>query len=245
MPPPNPHLTRLLARLPPGLHRYTSTLRTAPLSHLTAFLILHELTAVAPLVGLAATFHYTNTLPQGGQWLGENVRAGAERFGRWFGRKGWFGFEAGAGAGAGAQGSLEGVERGGGEGGRGGGGGGGGFSGGEDGMLEKKKEVEGKGKVYSSSSEQGTKILVEVATAYAITKVLLPVRVAVSVWATPWFARVFVGRLGRVFALGRRVFGRGGGKVAAGGGGRNTSPAAGTGAVGGGVGSGSRRRRVG
>ncbi|EKD19459.1 hypothetical protein MBM_02696 [Drepanopeziza brunnea f. sp. 'multigermtubi' MB_m1] len=238
MPPPNPHLTRLLARLPPRLHRYTSTLRTAPLSHLTAFLILHELTAIAPLVGLAATFHYTNTLPQGGQWLGENVRAGAERFGRWFGRKGWFGFEAGAGARAPPDGSGEGVVRGEGE-----GGGGGGFGGG-DGMLEKEKEEgKGMGKVYRSSSEQGTKILVEVATAYAITKVLLPVRVAVSVWATPWFARVFVGRLGRVFALGRRVFGNGGGKVAVGG--RNTSPAAGTGAVGGGVGPGSRRRRVG
>jgi hypothetical protein len=38
--------------------------------------------------------------------------------------------------------------------------------------------------------ESGGRILVEVATAYAVTKVLLPVRILVSVWGTPWFARV-------------------------------------------------------
>ena len=27
------------------------------------------------------------------------------------------------------------------------------------------------------------------ATAYAVTKILLPLRLIVSVWATPWFAR--------------------------------------------------------
>ncbi len=36
------------------------------------------------------------------------------------------------------------------------------------------------------------KVVVEVALAYAITKVLLPVRVVASVWATPWFAGVLV-----------------------------------------------------
>ena len=36
----------------------------------------------------------------------------------------------------------------------------------------------------------------EVATAYAITKAMLPGRIVFSVWATPWFARVFVGRVG-------------------------------------------------
>lgn len=38
-------------------------------------------------------------------------------------------------------------------------------------------------------SEGGVKIVVEVATAYAITKALLPLRLMLSVWATPWFAR--------------------------------------------------------
>jgi hypothetical protein len=40
--------------------------------------------------------------------------------------------------------------------------------------------------------EQGRRILIEVATAYAITKILLPVRIIFSVWATPWTARVFI-----------------------------------------------------
>lgn len=31
--------------------------------------------------------------------------------------------------------------------------------------------------------------LYRLATAYAVTKVLLPLRLIVSVWATPWFAR--------------------------------------------------------
>lgn len=48
-------------------------------------------------------------------------------------------------------------------------------------------------------SAAGSKILIEVATAYAITKVLLPVRVLVSVWGTPWFARVVIGSVGGMF----------------------------------------------
>lgn len=39
----------------------------------------------------------------------------------------------------------------------------------------------------------GTRVVLEVATAYAITKVLLPVRILGSVWATPWFARRVLG----------------------------------------------------
>ncbi len=30
------------------------------------------------------------------------------------------------------------------------------------------------------------------ATSYAIVKVLLPVRIILSIWATPWFARNFI-----------------------------------------------------
>jgi hypothetical protein len=41
-----------------------------------------------------------------------------------------------------------------------------------------------------SVGENGGRILIEVATAYAVTKVMLPVRILFSVWATPWFARV-------------------------------------------------------
>jgi hypothetical protein len=36
------------------------------------------------------------------------------------------------------------------------------------------------------------RVVVEVALAYALTKVLLPVRIVASVWATPWFAGVLL-----------------------------------------------------
>lgn len=51
------------------------------------------------------------------------------------------------------------------------------------------------------AGEKGSRILVEVATAYAITKVLLPVRIIFSVWATPWTARVF---FSRAFGMGKK-----------------------------------------
>lgn len=85
-------------------------------------------------------------------------------------------------------------------------------------------EDDGKGRWWGRG-ETGVRVVVELATAYAITKALLPLRLVVSVWATPWFARWSVlpvtNRLGRLF--GRK-------KVAAPGG-----DAAGTGAVGGGA----------
>jgi hypothetical protein len=34
--------------------------------------------------------------------------------------------------------------------------------------------------------------VVELATAYAVVKVLLPVRIFLSVWGAPWFARIAV-----------------------------------------------------
>ena len=38
------------------------------------------------------------------------------------------------------------------------------------------------------SGDEKYRLLVEVALAYAVTKALLPVRIIISVWATPWFA---------------------------------------------------------
>lgn len=43
----------------------------------------------------------------------------------------------------------------------------------------------------------GTRVVLEVAAAYAITKVLLPVRILGSVWATPWFARTVLSAFSR------------------------------------------------
>lgn len=61
---PNPRIDRVLSRLPKFLHPYTNGLRSAPVSHVVAFLILHEITAVLPLLGLAGLFHYTEWLPK-------------------------------------------------------------------------------------------------------------------------------------------------------------------------------------
>jgi hypothetical protein len=56
--------------------------------------------------------------------------------------------------------------------------------------------------------EGATRVLVEVGAAWAVTKALLPLRLVVSVWATPWFARWFVmpltGRVGRFFRRGKK-----------------------------------------
>lgn len=165
--------------MPGRLQRYLSPLRRAPLTHVTAFLILHELTAIVPLVGLAATFHYADWLPpyiSEGAW----VKQGVERFGAYFRRKGWI--------------SVDGVHEAEGE----------VVEGGEAGRRDKLRRRAGTAWGWG---EGGVRVLVEVATAWAVTKALLPLRLVVSVWGTPWFARVVLGSVGRGF---KRVFGRGG-----------------------------------
>lgn len=101
---------------------------------------------------------------------GSYVSEGVSKFGRYFARKGWFGFSKEA---------LENVD-------------------GQEAALDTGKqgasaEVE-KVQRQWHAGETGSRILIEVATAYAITKVLLPVRIIFSVWATPWTARVFISR---------------------------------------------------
>ncbi len=123
-------------------------------------------------------FHYANWLPEGlaeGRW----VREGVERFGRYFGRKGWFGFVR--------EDKVDKIEVKKGN--------------GERGIEEEEKEIERRWHV----GEKESRILVEVATAYAITKVLLPMRILVSVWATPWFAKVVLGRVTGIFGRGKKV----------------------------------------
>ena len=85
-------LERVTSRLPRFLRKYTTPLVNAPLTHLSAFLLLHELTAVIPLLGLAAIFHYTQWMPpyiSEGKWVSDGV----EKFGNYFRRKGWLGHE--------------------------------------------------------------------------------------------------------------------------------------------------------
>ena len=59
------------------------------------------------------------------------------------------------------------------------------------------------GGTAGEEGRKGVQLVVEFATAYAITKALLPIRIAASVWATPWFARRILGPLGAGF---RRMF---------------------------------------
>lgn len=163
-------IDRILSRLPRFLHPWTSSLRSAPGSNVVAFLILHEITAIVPLIGLAGLFHNMEWLPT--YWTeARYIQDGTEKFGRYFARKGWFGFsrEDMPSKDNGVR-SLDTGENTGGE----------------------KVEAGKRWHVSGSSS----RILVEVATAYAITKVFLPARILLSVWATPWFARVVVGRIG-------------------------------------------------
>ncbi|KAK5119839.1 hypothetical protein LTR85_007165 [Meristemomyces frigidus] len=174
-------IARIEARLPRFLRRFVAPLRNAPLSHITAFLILHELTAIVPLFGLAAFFHYSNWLPpyiSEGKW----VNQGTEKFGRYLRRKGW---------------------------------------------ISSEDDEEARSGRWWGRGEGGVRVVVELATAYAITKALLPLRLVVSVWGTPWFATWTVLP---VTAAVKRMFRRGAGGKAA-----PNSPGVGTGAVGGGA----------
>lgn len=197
-------IERFNRRLPTFLHKYTRALGNAPLSHITSFLILHELTAIIPLLGLAAYFHYTHWLPS---WFAEGafVLNGVERFGKYFRRKGWIR------SGEAEEAELEVRE-----------------------LQHDKKEIRDdtggekdnrlrKVDKAWNVSEGGVRLVVEFATAYAITKALLVPRIMFSVWATPAFARwtvvPVVARVGKWFTRGKN----------------SKSSGAGTGAVEGGV----------
>ncbi|KAL1865591.1 hypothetical protein VTK73DRAFT_5182 [Phialemonium thermophilum] len=92
---PASRASRIISRLPPSLVKYGERLRGAPVSHVVAFLLLHEFTAVIPLLGLFGVFHYTEYAPVGyvTEHYGGYLADGARRFERYFRRKGWLGFE--------------------------------------------------------------------------------------------------------------------------------------------------------
>ena len=91
--PPTPstaRVARIQSRLPRFLQSYTTPLLNAPISHIISFLLLHEITAVVPLFGLAGFFHYSQWMPpfvSEGKWVAD----GMEKFGNWFRRRGWLG----------------------------------------------------------------------------------------------------------------------------------------------------------
>ncbi|KAK3986305.1 protein family FLILHELTA [Cladorrhinum sp. PSN332] len=140
---------RILDRLPGPLQKYASRLRGAPGTHVVAFLLLHEITAIIPVFALFGLFHYTDYVPI--QDFGMDVKEGAAKMIRYLQKKGLLRPADG-------------------------------------GVVEGPHEVAEKWESYKDY-----RILVEFAAAYAVTKVLLPVRIAVSLWATPWFAGVLGG----------------------------------------------------
>ncbi|KAF7596594.1 hypothetical protein BBP40_000995 [Aspergillus hancockii] len=169
IPPPSPsseasqsRLRKLNDRLPRFLRTYTTPLFGAPGTHITSFLILHEITAIVPLFVLVAAFHYGNWLPD----LTSSIAfaEGTQRFGRWLRKKGW----------------VEDVEM---------------DVTGVDGGVDHRDYVAEK--QSAEGEKKGVRLVLEFATAYAVTKALLPLRIAASVWATPWFARVVLTPVGR------------------------------------------------
>src|SRR5438046_1396944 len=83
-------LHNLRNRLPRFLRTYTTPLFNAPVAHITSFLILHEITAVVPLIGLAGAFHYAAWIPTFRTSDGSGlVDQGVERFGKWLRKRGW------------------------------------------------------------------------------------------------------------------------------------------------------------
>jgi len=152
---------RFIERVPRFLQPTVNGLRQAPLSHVAAFLVLHELTAVIPLFGLAGAFHYWRWLPPyfaEGAW----ISAGVEKFGRYFRKKGWISERE-------EKDVEEQTKR------------------GRAGNVEKQN-----GSQWFNRGEDATRWVVEFATAYALVKVLLPLRILLSVWGSPWFARFAV-----------------------------------------------------
>ncbi|KAJ2891230.1 uncharacterized protein MKZ38_000722 [Zalerion maritima] len=173
-PPSSPRLARLLRRLPKSLHPHIKKLHSAPISHAAAFLVLHEITAVVPLLGLFGIFHCTSWLPL--DWVavhfGTGVREGVAMFERYFQRKEWFGFHKQP-----EHAQLDDDTVG-------------------DDVTDEELGVGDDAHVVLERWESGAdpkyKILVEIGLAWAITKAILPVRVLASVWATPWLATVFM-----------------------------------------------------
>jgi hypothetical protein len=185
---PQSRIERFNRRLPKFLRRYTVALTNAPISHITAFLLLHELTAIIPLFGLAGYFHYTHWLPS---WFAEGafVLSGVERFGRYFRRKGWIRSGEAEEAEREVQEIVAEKDR---------------IRHEDNSVAQEERKLRKVDKAWNVG-EGGVRLVVEFATAYAITKALIVPRVVFSVWATPGFARWTVVP---AIAKFKRVFGR-------------------------------------
>ncbi|KAI0490390.1 hypothetical protein F4859DRAFT_457935 [Xylaria cf. heliscus] len=226
--PPSSHrISRILTSasrfLPQRLRTALQDLRSAPLSHIIAFLALHELTAIVPVLGLTYAFYKLDYVPV--PWL--VPEDGLKKWTRYFRKKGWFGL----GPEEEQQGEEESIDG--------------------DARERRRGDIRAyleKGErlgVHNSTSVPSSaetapdwksraaavlwdgspqpkatvtfppawepapeaenteapktlitnfhKIPLQVVAAYTITKMLLVPRMALSLWMTPWLARAFVG----------------------------------------------------
>ncbi|KAI1818180.1 hypothetical protein GGS20DRAFT_393900 [Poronia punctata] len=206
-------LTRASRFLPHRLRTSLQNLRSAPLSHIGAFLILHEITAVLPIFGLTYLFHAMDWVPTSwvlGPWAAW-AEDGLKKYVPYFRKKKWFGLDREDGGDDGedvleTQLRDEVVRE-------------------NEGRENKKKKMTGwftrgekaekaeerdedegstgekkitavwqkvKHAATVDNTEKGYRIGIQIAAAYTITKFLLVPRIALSLWLTPWFARGLV-----------------------------------------------------
>lgn len=122
----------ILKRVPKFLRNYTAKFVNAPFSHLIAFIVLHEITAIVPLIGIWYYLHqHPGFIPLDlPQWA---LTKGAKVIDSAMGQFDW-----------------------------------------------------------SFNTSDKLSVIMEGAYAFTIVKLFLPVRVIVSLWGMPWFAKWFV-----------------------------------------------------
>ncbi|KAL5628235.1 hypothetical protein BROUX41_002983 [Berkeleyomyces rouxiae] len=176
--PPTPPPTTPPAAAAPARWRripFIVSMSSQPVTSTVSFLILHELTAVVPLVAITAGLHYADPVPleSVNTYLAGAFTRGMDKFGRYFAKKGWFGFELDA------EGKVVGRLA------------------WESGQGDEVDQM-------SEETRARYKLLSHVALAYALTKALLPIRIYVSALATPWLANVAT-RVGSMFRTGKKT----------------------------------------
>ncbi|KAF2963511.1 hypothetical protein GQX73_g10059 [Xylaria multiplex] len=215
-------LTSASRFLPKRLQSSLQNLRSAPFSHVCAFFVLHEITAILPILGLTYAFYMLDWVPT--SWVLGPFAAWAEdglkKYVPYFRQKNWFGFkDKDVNGSADWEEALENQlreevekerQREGREGGW--------FVGFSRGIWDRDPAGESaptgssgnitiggdsrrtaavwqkmKQAATVENTEKGYKIGIQIAAAYVITKFLLVPRIALSLWLTPWLARSFVG----------------------------------------------------
>ncbi|RCK55131.1 hypothetical protein Cantr_04019 [Candida viswanathii] len=136
----------ILKRVPKFLRSYASKFINAPISHLISFLVLHELTAIIPLVSLWYFFHtHPNYVPM--EIPGWALEQGAKVI---------------------------------------------------DYVITKVTN-------WEVNSKDKMQMIIEGAYAFSIVKFLVPVRVVLSLYLMPWFAKWFVVPILNIFSNFRQI----------------------------------------